>query len=292
MAHIQACLRALRLHHHVKNGFIWLPIVFGHRLLDAQAALKTGYAFLCFCLIASSVYILNDIIDIAEDRLHPEKRRRPLASGEISLVNAWIMLCLLLAVSLGLSVFFLSFSFLYLILFYFFLNLAYSCCLKTFAIMDVVCIAIGFVVRIFAGGLAANVAISHWIVMMTFLLALFLALAKRRDDLLISETAGANIRKSLQGYNLDFLSHGITIMASVIIVAYILYTVSPEIVERHGNHPFYLSAAWVILGILRYLQGVFVFQKSGSPVRVLLTDHVLQLIIIGWLIHFLILLYP
>ena len=157
--------------------------------------------------------------------------------------------------------------------------------------MDIVCIAIGFVLRIFAGGLAAGIAVSPWLVIMTFLLALFLALAKRRDDLLIVNDGGTRVRKAIDGYNLEFISLAMGIMASVIIVAYILYTVSPEVVAKHGTGKLYISGIWVLLGLLRYLQITFVEEKSGSPTLVLIKDYLLQGVIVLWLANIFILLY-
>ncbi len=179
---------------------------------------------------------------------------------------------------------------LYLLLAYLLLNIAYSQRLKHIPIVDIVCIAIGFVIRIFMGGTAIRVPISPWIVIMAFLLALFLALAKRRDDLLLVDQ-GTQVRKAIDGYNLEFISLAMGIMASVIIVAYILYTVSPEVVAKHGTHRLYITAIWVLLGLLRYLQITFVEEKSGSPTLVLMQDYLLQAVIVLWLVNIFILLY-
>jgi len=170
------------------------------------------------------------------------------------------------------------------------MNIVYSFGLKHVPIADIVCIAVGFVLRIFAGGTAAQVPISPWIVIMTFLMALFLALAKRRDDLRLVDQ-GHQVRKAIDGYNAEFISLAMGVMASVIIVAYILYTVSPEIVAKHGTKRLYMSSVWVILGILRYLQITFVEEDSGSPTRVLIRDRALQAIIALWLVNIYLLLY-
>jgi hypothetical protein len=146
------------------------------------------------------------------------------------------------------------------------------------------------VLRIFAGGTATAIPISPWIVIMTFLLALFLALAKRRDDILLIDQ-GKRVRKSIDGYNMEFISLAMGMMASVIIVAYILYTVSPEVVAKHGTRHLYISAIWVLLGLLRYMQITFVDEKSGSPTRVLMKDQLLQAVIVLWLGNIFFLLY-
>jgi 4-hydroxybenzoate polyprenyltransferase len=174
---------------------------------------------------------------------------------------------------------------------YLFLNLAYSLSLKHVAIIDVVCIATGFVLRVFAGGAAAEVQVSHWLVLMVFLLAIFLALAKRRDDLVLNSQGHNNIRRSLHNYNLDFVSHSMVAMTSITIVSYILYTVSPEVVEKHGTNNLYLTTFWVVIGFLRYMQITFVDQKSGSPTIILLKDAFMQVIIVLWLTTYYLLLY-
>ena len=180
-------------------------------------------------------------------------------------------------------------TFLFIIGGYVILNLAYSGFLKHIAIIDVVCIAIGFVLRIRAGGVAGDVAISPWIMIMTFLLAMFLALAKRRDDLLLDD--GPGVRKSLDGYNMEFVSSGMIVMASVIIVSYILYAVSPEVIEKHGTANLYLTAFWVIVGLLRYMQITFVKNQSGSPTLILLKDYLLQATVLLWLVSIYLLIY-
>jgi decaprenyl-phosphate phosphoribosyltransferase len=173
---------------------------------------------------------------------------------------------------------------------YLLLNIFYSFFLKHIAIIDIVCIAIGFVLRVFAGGIAGDVPVSHWIIIMSFLLAVFLALAKRRDDLILA-SQGHNVRKSVDGYSLDFISSSMAIMASVVIVAYLLYTVSPETIARHGTDKLYLTSFWVIVGLLRYLQLTFVEGKTGSPTKLLLKDYFLQLTITLWIIIVFILIY-
>lgn len=290
MYKVKTYLQIARPHQYVKNGFIWLPLFFGYKLNNLHAIVQTSYAFLVFCLAASSVYVLNDLKDIEEDRQHPVKKFRPLASGALGQLEAVIFFLILLFLSCSISFILLPNKFLAIIGAYLLLNLVYSINLKHVAIVDVVCIATGFVLRVFAGGTAAEVEISHWIVMMTFLIALFLALAKRRDDLLL-EDRGYNTRKCLDGYSMEFVSCSMVVMASVIIVSYILYTVSPEIVEKHSTNKLYMTGFWVVVGLLRYLQTTFVMQLSGSPTVVLLKDRFLQAIIILWILSCYLVLY-
>jgi 4-hydroxybenzoate polyprenyltransferase len=173
---------------------------------------------------------------------------------------------------------------------YIVLNLLYSAFLKHIAVIDIICIALGFVLRIFAGSTAAHIENSPWIIIMTFLIALFLALAKRRDDLLLSDD-GHPIRKSLDGYNREFVSAAMVVMASVIIVSYLLYTISPEVTAKHGTRNFYLTAFWVIAGLLRYMQITFVEEKSGSPTVVMIQDLFLKIVVLCWLVSVYILIY-
>lgn len=206
MVKLRALLRAARVHHYVKNGFIWLPLIFGHKLFEPEAVQRTLAAFVSFSLVASAIYVLNDIRDRNEDRLHPTKRLRPIASGAVSVVEAGTFSLMLVAGGVVSAFFLLPTMFLGVVLAYVGLNVAYSLHLKSLAIMDIVCIATGFVLRIYAGGIAADVTISHWIVIMTFLMALFLGLTKRRDDLMTHAASDDWNRTSLSGYSLEFLS--------------------------------------------------------------------------------------
>ncbi len=290
MRRIGLYVQLARVHQYVKNGFVCLPLLFGYKLGDVQALEQTGLAFLVFCLTASSVYVINDLWDVEEDRQHPVKRHRPLAAGELLPAQAARFMVLLLATAVVLTVVFLPIIFLVILCSYLVLNLAYTFLLKHLAVVDVVCIAIGFVLRVYAGGVTAGVPISHWIVALTFLLALFLAFGKRRDDLLQAD-GGNNARKSLDGYNLEFVGLAMGVMAAVIIVAYLLYTLSPGTMAKHGSDQLYLSAFWVILGLLRYFQITVVEERSGSPTKILIQDAFLQVTIILWFLSFFLLHY-
>jgi 4-hydroxybenzoate polyprenyltransferase len=291
MAKLSDYIRLARPNHYVKNGFVWIPLFFGHKLNDLQAVLNTFWAFLAFCLTASVVYALNDLLDVQEDRLHPVKKLRPIASGAITAKQATGFLLIFLVLALTISLIFLSNNVTFILMAYLFLNLAYSFSLKHIAVIDVVCIATGFVLRVFSGGIAAEVPVSHWLVIMVFLLSIFLALAKRRDDLILNVQGHNNARRSLPNYNMDFVSHGMVAMTSITIVSYILYTVSPEVVSKHGTSQLYLTTFWVVIGFLRYMQLTFVHKMSGSPTAVLLRDIFLQAVLVLWLISFYLLLY-
>lgn len=284
-------LSLLRPHQYIKNLFLFLPAFFSLQIKDVEVLLRTGLAFVAFCCMASAVYILNDYKDREADREHPKKKDRPLASGSIRVEHAFILMGILIILSFISSIYLGKIVF-YLLSAYVFINVLYSFKLKHIAIVDIFIIALGFVLRIAVGAYAAPVPIpySKWIVIMTFLGALFLALAKRRDDVLLA-AKGQKVRKSIDGYNLEFINGAMIIMASVLIVAYISYTIAPEIQENFGSEFLYLTVAFVILGVLRYLQITFVEEKSGNPTQILLKDVFLQLTIVAWILTFIILIY-
>jgi 4-hydroxybenzoate polyprenyltransferase len=274
-----------RTSQYIKNAFIFLPLFFGHKLNEWHAFINVSAAALSFCLAASSVYVVNDFADLAEDRNHPVKRLRPLASGALGRFQALFFLAFLLTGSAVTALMLENTGFLVILLSYLMLNMAYCFYLKHIAIVDIICIAVGFVLRVLAGGIVADVPISHWIITLTFLLALFLAFAKRRDDCFLSSNGNA-VRRCIGGYNLEYISTSMAVMASVIIVSYILYTVSPETTQKHGTENLYITTVWVIIGLLRYMQLVFVMGQAGSPTQVVLRDNFLQIIIFLWLLTF------
>jgi 4-hydroxybenzoate polyprenyltransferase len=242
------------------------------------------FGFVLFSLAASSIYVLNDYHDIEEDRQHPTKCHRPLASGAVTKPQAiLLMLGLWGVVSVG--AYLLNPTFLAIVIAYVFLNMLYSFKLKHIPILDITIIAIGFVLRVFAGAVLIAVTPTMWIVLVTFLLALFLALAKRRDDCLLAQ-GGLKTRKNIDGYNLELVNAAMVLMAAVTLVSYIMYTVSPEVVVRFGSDYLYLTALFVIVGILRYMQITFVEENSGSPTKLLLKDRFLQLTLVGWVMSF------
>ncbi len=280
----------LRISHWTKNLFLFLPLFFSGLFIEhALAVLDIAIGFMCFSLTASVVYIINDVKDVEEDRLHPEKKNRPFAAGNIKIISGVILAIGLLVISMIIA-YWLQPAFLLVLAIYFLMNLAYSLKLKHVPLLDISIIAIGFVLRVVAGGVIPDIFVSHWILLMTFLLALFLGLAKRRDDVKIFMESGKKMRKSIDGYNLEFINAGMVIMGGVTIVAYIMYTLSDEVVERLGNH-LYFTSLFVILGVLRYLQITFVKENSGNPTKILLKDIFIQLILVGFILSFAVLLY-
>ena len=290
---IRHIIKVARPTHWIKNLFVFLPVFFGGGLLNTSEAVSAALTFLSFSLAASAIYCLNDIIDVNEDRANTVKCKRTIASGAITIPQAYGMMALSMLVSIVLmlllpagqtNTIFVSVA-------YFLINVAYCLRLKDYAIIDVCIIASGFVLRILAGGYATGVQLSKWIVLMTFLLTLFLAFAKRRDDVLRMNTTGQAPRANTSRYNLTFINQAITITAGVMLVCYVMYTVSPEIIAQFATDKLYLTSILVILAILRYLQISFVDEKSGDPVKVALSDRATQLILLAWLLSFLVIIY-
>ena len=280
----------LRPNQYIKNIFIFLPLFFSLKIIELDLFLNATIAFIAFSLISSAVYIFNDFHDIKEDRLHPKKKSRPLASGAITKSQSIGVMVVFFLLGFGLtSIIHISVS--VIVLVYIAMNIIYTLYLKKVAIIDVAIIALGFVMRIFVGSYSTDVPLSKWIIIMTFLLALFIVLAKRRDDVLIHLNTGNKMRKVVNNYNLQFIDTTLAIMAAVVIVTYILYTTSPGVVEKlHGKH-LYLTSLFVILGIMRYLQIILVMKDGGSPTEIVLKDRFIQMILFGWGLSFVIILY-
>ena len=288
-------IRLLRPEHYTKNLFVFLPVFFSGRILDVQALLSGATAFAAFSLAASSVYCFNDIYDREADSAHPAKRNRPLASGAVSVKTAACAAtaCFLLSMAVVFCLFNgeTRYALLAIALSYYALNVAYSVWLKAFAIIDVVIVSVGFVLRVWAGGVAVGIQPSEWIVIMTFLLALFLAFAKRRDDVIRYENTGVSHRANTVRYNTEFMNQIITVIAAIVMVAYIMYTLSPDVIERLGSRYVYFTSVFVLMGITRYLQVTIVDSKSGSPEKILLRDRFIQCCIAGWIGTFLVIVY-
>lgn len=287
-------LRLIRPQHWIKNVFVLVPMFFGGVLFDLTAIESGLLVFMAFSFIASSIYCYNDIVDADADRHHPVKCRRPIASGEVSVSHAYLLMAVMAVLSATMIMLLPSSERMgtaVVVAIYYVLNLAYCSKLKQYAVLDVCIVAFGFVLRIVAGGVAEEVALSQWIVLMTFLLTLFLSFAKRRDDVLRMNETGEAPRHNTIRYNLTFINQTITITASVTLVCYIMYTVSPEVEEHFKSQYLYLTSVFVLLGLLRYIQIAVVDKKSGDPVKVVLTDRFSQLIVAAWLVTFLIMIY-
>ena len=253
------------------------------------------FAFIIFSLVASSIYIINDYSDIASDRKHPEKKNRPLASGAISKQTARIILAILLLIIGGLiflSQDFLSknlWKFASIIGFYFIMNLAYTFKLKHVAIVDVMIISTGFVLRVLAGGYATGILISQWAILLTFVLALVLAIGKRRGELINAQISGKT-RKALDGYNVQFADIALSISCALAIVCYLMFTLSPEVQQRFHPRVFY-TVIFVVFAFLRYLQQTLVYNRTESPTKIIYKDRYIQVTLVLWLAAFLLQIY-
>ena len=286
-------IRLTRPYQWAKNIFILLPMFFGGALTDAHSAQMAVMAFFAYSFAASSIYCYNDIIDVEDDRKHSEKCKRPIASGALSIAQGYVIMALMMVLSAIIIAFMGERALLVggVVVAYFILDILYCRLLKHYAIVDVCVLSFGFVLRILAGGFATDITPSNWLVMMTFLLTLFLAFAKRRDDVVRMLKTGEAPRHNTERYNLTFINQAVTITAAVTVVSYIMYTVSPAVTQRIGSDYVYLTSVFVILGLLRYMQLTLVDEKSGDPTKMLYSDHFLQLVIAMWFAAYLIIIY-
>ena len=282
-------LKLLRVEHWVKNLFLFIPAFFDARLFEPELLARAVAGFFAFSLVASSVYILNDLVDAPHDRNHPEKKNRPIAAGLIGRRTAIMLSVGLLAAGLGWSAF-LTPKLLIISGLYFFQNLLYSFWLKHIALIDISLIGLGFLLRVFAGGAVTGTAVSQWLIVLTFLLAMILGLAKRRGEYLV-ETRGHTFRRALEGYNLPFIDVSMVVSSTVAIMAYLMYCFSTEVITRIGSDRVFYTCFFVILGILRYLQLTLVFNRTESPTRVLWRDRFTQIVLFLWIASFAWLLY-
>ncbi|MCI6119885.1 MAG: decaprenyl-phosphate phosphoribosyltransferase [Prevotella sp.] len=284
-------IRIIRPQQWVKNMFVFIPLFFGGSLFDLSDWLASAVAFVEFSLAASAVYCLNDIVDVEADRRHPTKCLRPIAAGKVSVRHATVLAVVLAVLSVASSAVVPGGLLPWVVVSYLAMNAAYCLSLKDYAIVDVCIVSAGFVLRVVAGGVSTDIALSRWIVMMTFLLTLFLSFAKRRDDVLIMNDTGVAPRRNTSRYNLTFINQAITITGSVMLVCYIMYTVSPEVIGRFRSPNLYMTSFFVILGLLRYVQLTVVDSRSGDPTRLVLSDRFLQLVVAGWLLAFATIIY-
>ncbi|MBN8577721.1 MAG: UbiA prenyltransferase family protein [Cytophagales bacterium] len=287
---MRSVIKLIRPTHWIKNLFLFIPVFFAGTLFQNDRIQFIVLGTIAFSLVASAVYIINDIKDIEADRIHPLKKDRPLASGSISKSSAIIFLIAFLLAGL-LIAYLLHLSFFILVSSYLVINILYSFGLKNIPIVDLFIVSIGFLIRIHGGGILSGVEVSHWLSILVLLLSLFLVLAKRRDDLILQSTNHSVIRKTSSSYNLEFINSCLTLFAAVIIVSYIMYTVSAEVVNRFNSNYLFTTTLFVIAGIIRYLQITLVELNSGSPTNILLKDKFILITILLWIISFYLVIY-
>lgn len=279
---MRSILATLRPQQWVKNFVLLAGLIFSQNLDKPDFILKSLAAFALFCLLSSSVYIFNDIMDVESDRKHPLKSARPIARGRIKVSTGVFLFVVLAIASFGLSLW-LNSLFALTALGYFVLNLLYSVYLKNVVIIDVMCIALSFVIRAVAGAVVIGVEISAWLVVCTTLLALFLGFGKRRHELVLLEDQATGHRKSLSEYSPYFLDQMISVVTASTVVAYAFYTLSPEVKVKLGASHMELTIPFVLYGVFRYLYLIHQKEGGGSPTRMLLTDRPILANTILWL---------
>ncbi|AJW62573.1 Decaprenyl-phosphate phosphoribosyltransferase [Elizabethkingia miricola] len=287
-------LKLLRVEQWVKNLFVFLPVFFSGKIMDTDLFSKSCVAFIVFSLTASCIYILNDYMDIELDKQHPEKRNRPLASGAIGKKTAIGIFILLIALAVSFTLYMQNQGleikeFATVIISYFVINILYTFKLKHVAIVDICIIATGFVLRVLAGGYITGIVVSQWAILLTFILALVLAIGKRRGELINAQINGKT-RKALDGYNVQFADIALSISCALAIVCYLMFTLSPEVQQKFHPRVFY-TVIFVVFAFLRYLQQTLVYNKTESPTKIIYKDHYIQATMLLWLIAFLLQIY-
>lgn len=283
-------LRSMRPHHWVKNAFVFAPMFFGGQASDLGVGFHVALVFLLFSFMASSIYLINDLIDREKDRIHPVKRSRPIASGAVSgsaalaasaalatpaLVASWLItpqLTLVLAI-------------------YAAMNATYTVKLKHVVILDTIVVALGFVLRVIAGGVAVEIQPSSWLLIATFLLSLFLALAKRRHELTLLEQDSKNHRPVLDEYTPELLDRLIGVVTPVTLIAYLMYTLDANIMAQFDSEWLYFTGIFVIFGIFRYLYLIYRRNLGGAPTTLLFKDGPLLLAMSLWVLAFAAIIY-
>ena len=281
---VAAAFGALRPRQWIKNGFIFAPMLFA-RELTRPASVRAGtLAFLSFSLVASSVYVLNDWFDRHEDRRHPEKRLRPIASGELPGGAAIVLAVWLLLAGTALAWFSLSPVVVGLEAVYLAINALYSAGLKRLVLLDVFAIAIGFVLRVLVGAAAVNVPASHWLLLCTLLLALFLGFSKRRSELELLKEQSVQHRSVLESYTPALITQFNVILCAATVVCYTLYTVAPETVAKFGTDKLICTVPIVLYGLFRYLYLVEIAHEGGNPSALITRDRPFGICIALWLV--------
>ena len=283
-------LKLLRPKEWAKNLFLYIPLFFAGEIFNWLKVFHVFEGFVAFCCIASSIYVINDYADKEDDKKHPLKRNRPIASGAVSTGAALAIFAILSAAGFFIA-YFISTKFFFLLGLYFSLNIGYSFGLKNIPILDIFIIAIGFALRVRSGGSIAKVDVTIWLNIMVFLLALFMAAGKRRDDVLLKISSGHDMRKAAKGYTLDFLNALLALISAVMIVAYLMYTMSERVIFIHSTKRLYVTCLFVMAGIMRYLQIIYVNVDSGSPTKILYKDRFIQIALLMWMISFYLIIY-
>ncbi len=282
MSKVEALIRLARIGHWIKNGFVLAPLVFAGRMSHLPDVIAAGMAFLAFGLAASAGYALNDILDADCDKLHPRKKKRPVASGAVSIMEAGVFAGVLAAMGLTLAIE-VSWAFFFVVVTYILVNLFYGLRGKQLAILDAFCIAIGFVLRVIGGAYAIHVEATGWIVVTTFFLSLFLGFGKRRGEIQLLENRGAGHRQVLGDYDRNLLDQVIVSTGTIAIISYALYTLDAGVAAKFGTDKLFYTVPFVAYGVFRYMH-VLGRSKEGDPTEVLTSDSGIAIAIALWLI--------
>lgn len=283
-------IKGVRVQQWIKNFFVFAPLIFSQNVFNVPLLVKTIFAFILFCVLSGAAYILNDIRDLEEDKLHPVKSKRPLASGKLKKAHALYALGFLVLSGL-VGAFLLNIYFFFALLVYFVLQIAYSSWLKHVVIIDVFLIAIGYLIRVIAGGLAIEVQLSPWLFICTILIALFLALSKRRHELILLDKSAETHRPILKEYTPQLLDQMIAVVTASTVISYSLYTVSSETVAKFGTSNLLFTVPFVLYGIFRYLYLVHQKDEGGSPEALIIKDKPLLVDLFLWIATAMLILY-
>ncbi len=288
---LQAAVKLMRPQQWIKNLFVFAPLIFSRELFLVQPDVLALRAFLAFCLTASAVYIINDMVDLEADRAHPRKRNRPIASGTISIPGALVLLGILVAANV-LLIWGMTDQFVLIVGTYFVMNLAYTFKLKEVFLLDVFIIAAGFMLRVLGGAYAISVQVSSWIILCTLFISLFLGFAKRRGEIAVLQSAGAAPeRKVLQHYRVEVIDQIVTITAAGTVIAYALYTVAPRTVEIFGTDKLIYTTIFVMYGIFRYMHLMHTTESVENPSAVVTTDYPIIINVVLWITTCVLLIY-
>ena len=288
---VKGYVKSLRIRQWIKNLFIFAPILFSLNFTNIGYLKNSLIAFFLFSLIAGNIYVINDIIDRNSDALHPRKKFRPIASRSLGVLPASILSILILIIVLSAGFFF-NRDFFVVSIFYIGINILYSLYLKNIAVFDVIIIAIGFVLRVMIGGKINKIYLSPWLFIITFLLALFLGLIKRRQEIFMMENSKVGqTRASLKNYSIPFLDQLISITTSATLISYIIYVLNPDIQNYFHTKELYLTVPFVIFGIFRYLFLTYIKQKGENPEEVIFSDLPFLINLILWIGVFFVLIY-
>jgi 4-hydroxybenzoate polyprenyltransferase len=280
---VKAIIRSMRPEQWLKNGFVLAPIVFSGLIGSPDAWIRSLLAVAAFCAASSATYLVNDVIDREADRAHPEKCRRPIAAGEVSVAAAMTAAVVLVAVGITIALW-LGGWFPAILISYVVLVLLYSAILKQAVFLDVLVVAAGFVLRVVGGAVAINVPVSSWILVVAYLLALYLALGKRRTELALLGDGAGHHRAVLGQYTLPLVDSAISVVLGATVLAYALYTVAPDTVAKVGSEGLLATVPIVLYGLFRYLYLLHSHDLGGSPTKALLTDRPLLVCVVIWLL--------